>query len=160
MSIAAYQNPLAYGTPALGELGASIARNFSAYVSPLRRSIALGTTEAQTQLNELYSTANEPNWAGHTSDPILATTFTYAHAFLDALPTGTPKPSIGAEPDGHITFEWSDGPYRVLSLSMSPEKVLHYAALLGVSKRYGTEPFFEEIPPAILSLIAEVMRGS
>lgn len=38
---------------------------------------------------------------------------------------------------------------------VSPEGDLHYAALLGSSKVYGTEPFFGETPSRILELIRQ-----
>ena len=62
-------------------------------------------------------------------------------------------PSVGAEPDGQITFEWYQSQRRILSVSVSQEGDLHYAALLGYSRRYGTEPFFGEIPADILKLV-------
>jgi hypothetical protein len=43
-----------------------------------------------------------------------------------------------------------------LSVSVSPDGELHYAALLGLSKAYGTEPFFGEAPRPILDLIFRV----
>jgi len=44
-------------------------------------------------------------------------------------------------------------------VSVSPEGDLHYAALLGPNKAYGTELFFGEVPKAILDLIARVMTA-
>ena len=61
-----------------------------------------------------------------------------------------PAPTIGVEPDGHITFEWYRDPGRVLSVSIGPDGDLHYAALLGgVSRVNGTEPFFRDVPKEI-----------
>jgi hypothetical protein len=56
-----------------------------------------------------------------------------------------------------LTLEWHSSPRRTLSVSITPEGDLHYAALLGPRKKaYGTEPFFDEVPKAILDLIGQV----
>ena len=65
-------------------------------------------------------------------------------------------PSVGAEPDGHITFEWHRGPERTLSVSVSPDAELHFAARIGSARDYGTRPFFGEVPHRIFELIQRV----
>jgi hypothetical protein len=72
------------------------------------------------------------------------------------MPLGFPNPSVGAEPDGHLTFEWHRSSRRTLSISVSPEGKLHYAALLDSSKAYGTESFLGTVPKIILDLIHRV----
>lgn len=66
-------------------------------------------------------------------------------------------PDIGAEADGQLTMEWYCSPRRTLSVSISSEGELHYAAMIGVSKAYGSEPFFGEIPEAIMNIINRIM---
>ena len=65
-------------------------------------------------------------------------------------------PSIGAEPDGQITVEWYRSPQRTLSVSISPDGELHYAALLGSAKTCGTEPFTGAVPNVVADLIHRV----
>jgi len=88
---------------------------------------------------------------------IIGNAYVLAQQFLDALPFGTPPPSFGAEPDGHITMEWHHSVRRTLSVSVSPEGELHYAAILGSNKTYGTEVFYGEAPKKIVDLIFEVL---
>ena len=124
----------------------------------LQRSYILGQ-QAKGSISELYQVFDEcrnANWDGYGAVPISVRTFQSAYEFLEALPLGTPAPSIGAEPDGHITLEWYDAPRRTLSISVSPDGDLHYAALIGASKAYGTEPFFGEAPNEIMDLIRRV----
>ena len=111
------------------------------------------------ELSQTVEECSEPNWDGYGAQPVSDGTYHLAHKFLEALPLGTPAPSIGAEPDGHLTVEWYRSPRRMLSVSISPEGELHYAALLGDSKAYGTEPFFGEAPRAIVDLIHRVMAA-
>ena len=113
-------------------------------------------------LSELLQTVREcrePNWDGYGAEPVFDITYHLAQQFLKALPLGTPAPSIGAEPDGHLTVEWYRSPRRTLSVSISPEGDLHYAALIGTAKAFGTEPFFGEAPRAIVDLIHRVMAA-
>lgn len=117
---------------------------------------------AKGVFGELYQTFEEcrqSNWDGYGAQPVLDTTCQFAQRFLEALPLGTPAPSIGAEPDGHLTVEWHRSPRRTLSISISPAGELHYAALLGLAKAYGTEPFFGEAPKAIVDLVQRVMTA-
>ena len=103
-----------------------------------------------------FEECREANWDGYGAQPVQEKTYHLAHQFLAALPLSTPLPSIGAEPDGHITAEWHRSPQRTLSVSISPDGELHYAALLRSAKTYGTELFTGEIPKIIFDLIRRV----
>jgi len=125
----------------------------------LQSSYSLGL-EAKGVFEDLLKVAEEcrfPNWDGYGAAPVMNETFWQAYRFLDALPFGFPAPSVGAEPDGHLTFEWYRSSRRTLSVSVTPEGDLHYAALLGPSKAYGTEPFIGDVPRLILELIHRVI---
>lgn len=119
-------------------------------------SLGLGV---MADFDELHTTAKQcgvANWDGYGASPVTYKTFLQAKDFLEALPLRTPAPTVGAEPDGHITMEWYKSPRRTLSVSISPEGELHYAALLGHKKRYGTEPFWGEVPDVIMDIIRQV----
>ena len=120
------------------------------------RVLGLRGKGAFDELNQVYTECLKPNWDGYGAMPVSETTYQLAYQFLEALPLGTPLPSIGAEPDGHLTLEWHYSPRWTLSVSISPERELHYAALLGTSKAYGTEPFFGEVPRTMMDLIQQV----
>ena len=109
------------------------------------------------ELCQVYEECLEPNWDGYDALPVTEAAYELAFQLLESLPLSTPLPTFGAEPDGHITLEWRRSPRRTLSLSVSPEAEVHYAALLGDSKAYGTEPFFGEAPKTIVDLIHRVM---
>jgi hypothetical protein len=113
-------------------------------------------TAATEEVAAISQECSSGNWDGYGAAPIGEETLFQACSFLEALPLGTRAPSVGAEPDGHITFEWYRSPRRTLSVSVSPESDLHYAALVGPAKAYGTEPFLGEVPQVILDLINRV----
>lgn len=110
--------------------------------------------------NELFRVAEDcksANWDGQGASPVSDESYRAAFKFLEALPLGCVPPSVGVEPDGELTLEWYRSPRRTLSVSFSKNGELHYAALLGASKVYGTEPFFGDVPKIIVDLVSRVM---
>lgn len=123
----------------------------------LQKSAALGIEHLiREELAEVWEECSEPDWDAYDAHSVTWDTYQNAERFLLAMPLGTPLPSVGAEPDGHITLEWHRAPRRTLSVSISPDEQLHYAALLGPGRTCGSEPFFGEVPNRILALIREV----
>ncbi len=127
--------------------------------SHLQNSYALGL-RGKGVFDELFRVAQErrkANWDGYGAEPVDEEAFRLAYRFLEALPLGTPAPAVGAEPDGHITLEWYRTPRQTLSVSVSPEGELFYAALLpGPRKANGMEQFVGDVPASILGLVGEV----
>jgi hypothetical protein len=107
-------------------------------------------------LCKVFEECNESNWDGYGAEPVSVESYRNAFMFLEALGVAECLPSVSAEPDGHLTFEWYRGPRRSLSVSVSPTGELHYAALFGPSKAFGTETFIGDVPKAILDLIHRV----
>ena len=131
-------------------------------VQSLRETATFGldVNDAIRELNATYRECSTSDWDGYNAVPVSEWSFVYASSVLDALPLGTPAPSIAAEPDGHLTLEWYKSPRRTLSVSVGPQGDLHYAALLGASKQYGVEPFLHgELPKPIFDLIFRVMTA-
>ena len=79
--------------------------------------------------------------------------------FVEALPLGFPQPSVSAEPDGHINLEWYRNPRRVISVSVAPSYLLHWAALIGSESPRGAVRFIDRVPESILHYIARVFQG-
>jgi hypothetical protein len=122
----------------------------------VRESFSVGLPPAFEALCAVRDEYSFPNWDGDNAEPIELDTYKYAYRFLEALPLGSPSPAISPEPDGHIALEWHRSRRHTLSVSVSPTGELHYAALLGARETYGTEPFFGEMPKAIIDLIQNV----
>lgn len=108
-------------------------------------------------LLQVYTECLEPDWDGYGAMPVSEAAYQLAYQFLETFPLGTPLPSFGAEPDGHLTMEWHRSSGWTLSISISSEGELHYAALLGTRKAYGTEPFAGDAPRTVMDLIHRVM---
>jgi hypothetical protein len=119
----------------------------------LERPFTLGADLAKLK-EELCRVADEcgaPNWDGSDALPVTRETYQAAYRVIEVLPLDFGLPSVGVEPDGHLTLEWYREPRRTLSISVSPERDLHYAALLGNGKVAGTEAFLGEFPQAIIA---------
>ena len=133
-----------------------IAKQSSETWQRMQESHSLGM-KAKGVVDELYAIKEEcsvPGWDGYQAAPITDETYRLAYFFLEVLPLGTPAPSPEAEPDGDIAFEWYQSPTHTLSISVSSDGYLHYSALFGPNKVFGTEAFtFCEIPNFIVSLI-------
>ncbi len=108
------------------------------------------------ELWDVWQDCKEPNWDGYDALPVDRETFQNAYRFVELLPLGYLPSSVGAEPDGHIALEWHRNPRWTLSVSVSPEGTLHYAALLGAEDPRGSCPFFGDISENLLSLIRRV----
>ena len=113
--------------------------------------------EALQDLIAVQEHCSGPDWDGYGAEPVRPKTIWSAYRFLEALPPGLPAPSVGAEPDGEITLEWYRSPRRTISISITEDDNLHYSALLGPNKQYGTEVFFGAVPETISDLIRRVL---
>jgi hypothetical protein len=123
----------------------------------LRATNTFGSDSAlYSELASVWDDCQVPNWDGYKASPVDPDALRNTYQLLESLPLGFPAPSIGAEPDGHLTLEWHRSPRRTLSVSVDGDGNLHYAALLGPNRAYGTEAFFDEFPDTIRELVWKV----
>jgi hypothetical protein len=115
-----------------------------------------GIDQLRRELCAVCDEAAERGWDGYGAIPVRTEAYRNAYLLIEGLPFGTPLPTAGVEPDGHVTLEWHRGPRRTLSVSISPEGDLHFAALIGREKDYGTRMFVGEVPQRIYELIQRV----
>jgi hypothetical protein len=109
-------------------------------------------------LNDVIKSCSEKGWDGYTAEPVSEATICNARLLISVLPHDIPTPEISAEPDGHITLEWYRSP-NVLSISISPENLIHYAALIDSSKKFGTETFKGVFPEQIFKILKSLKDG-
>lgn len=122
----------------------------------LQQSAAMGIEDIlREDLFDAWTESNSPDWNGYEAVAVSSDACREMTRFLEALPLGINKPTIAPDPRGCLSVEWYRNPRRVLSISVSNDN-LHYAALLGANKTYGTEAFFGQIPQNILELIRRV----
>lgn len=123
----------------------------------LQKSSAFGIESLlRDELAEAWAECQTGNWDGYDAEPVSQVALRNMYIFLEALPLGLCRPSVSADPHGHLTLEWYRNPTRVLSVAVSPDDLVHYSALLGASKTCGTETFFGEVPEIIINLVHRV----
>jgi hypothetical protein len=143
---------------------AELADGYAAYLDrearlPLRAlqgTCSVGNQQVLDELSEVYHECNEEGWDGYGALPVEQDAMHAAYCIIESLPTGFPRPSIGAEPDGQITLEWRKSPNRILSVSVDPSGILHYAGLFGRNKQHGTMEHFFSAPDKLLQLVREL----
>ena len=106
------------------------------------------------ELTQTWQNCQMPNWDGYDALPVQEATLQNARVFIQALSADALPNSVGAEPDGHLTFDWYQHPRWTLSVSISPEGTLYYAGLFGDFDPRGATSFVGDVPPQILDLIA------
>jgi len=116
--------------------------------------------EVSNELATVWEDCRKPGWDGFNAQPVTQEVLRNAYTFLESLSQdpvpNASFPSIGAEPDGDLTFEWHKSARHTLSVSITADGDLHYAALFGPNREYGTEAFFDEVPDNIRRLISRV----
>jgi len=145
-------------TPGFSESAEFVTQQGSLCSRHMHESSAFGIESLlREELVDIWLECRKPDWDGYEAIAVSWESWDCARKLLQSLPLGFPHPSIGAEPDGQVTLEWHRSPYRTLSVSVSPDGELHYAALLGHARRAcGTEPFLGRIPTAVSNLIRRV----
>lgn len=108
-------------------------------------------------LRELLDECSLPNWDGYGARPLHPDAVNVGSQLIRALPVGTAKPTISADPDGQVSIEWYSSPSRSVSISIAADGVLHYSALMGTASQYGSEVFLGALPKPIAELIDRVL---
>ena len=121
--------------------------------------ISFSKRSALDELLDVWQDCETENWDGQGALAVARGTYLNGCAFIDSLPIGSPLPAAGAEPDGHLTFEWHVNPRKTLSVSIGPDRMLYYSALIGSDDPRGSSPFYGETPESIISLIRRVYKA-
>lgn len=108
------------------------------------------------QLDEVYGLAKYPNWDREGAAEVALSTYLQATHFIAILPTGLQAPSVEADVDGFIEFEWyNDG--RSFSVLVSSSPVVLYAAYYSAHDRgSGRIAVHDKLPKHIVNFIERV----
>lgn len=159
MTVAAQAMPCPWDTTGTGAVALGIKDERVLITDRIQDSYALGFGGKGVidELNAVCAECSELNWDGYGALPVLPETHQNARSFLETLPLGSPAPSVGAEPDGHLSLEWHSTGRKTLSVSIAPDGNLHYAAIIGPFTRFGTEPIGSHVSEieGLIRLIVE-----
>ena len=105
------------------------------------------------EFSEVISECMEPGWSGERSDPIRSEAIAAASKLITHLPDDVPSPTIGAVPEGLLSFEWYRNPKRVVMVIPNANNSVDYAIRRGDEVFHGSAPFFGSLPETVLSQI-------
>ncbi len=108
------------------------------------------------EVRDAAEEANEPNWDGEHARAVSPETLAVALDLVELLPAARVNPSVSADPDGEISFEWYEGPNQQLMVSVSASRRLSYASIFDGTKSHGAEVFQDQLPAGVLSQIQRV----
>lgn len=143
-------------TPQVSDESKFIQREIDLSWDSIRLTRTIGRADLFEELDSVARECALPNWDGYDAHAVGAATIREAARFLRAIPDGAARPAISADPDGQISVEWHVSPKRTFSVSVSQDGELHYAALIGSSRHFGTVPFLGECPGVIADLIQRI----
>ena len=158
-----------HSTVTMPPRGTSNSRGTSETASFVERQIGLGKQRLAESFSmglrghgvydalvSVFDECQKPNWDGYQAAPVTRETYREAYQFLEQLPHGVRPPSVGVEPDGHITFEWYKNPSQLLSVSVGPDGMIYFAALIGKQRRSGAGPVSADLVENLVWLISSV----
>lgn len=111
-------------------------------------------------LQEAISECSVDNWDGYGAEPIPQENIDAARQF-EPLIVGIPFPEWGADPDGMLCCDWSNGKDRTLSISISPAGACIYAWMIAYKKGSGVlepKPRFKSFPKTFEKIIREIFE--
>jgi hypothetical protein len=117
------------------------------------------STYGWTWAIETSGVANpDTGWSGERSDPISPEAANAAAKLIDHMPSDIPDPSVGAIPEGLVTFEWYRSPKRVVLVVPTANNSVDYSIRRGNELLHGSAPFFGKLPETVLSQIRALAR--
>jgi hypothetical protein len=124
--------------------------------STVLRFVETGTLQ---QLYIIYKECSSAGWDGEQAIPISLEVLKNALKFLFSFPSGIEAPVICAEPDGAITLEWYRSPNKVISISINPDGLVYWAALIGARGRHGKDRAMLGVHDDLLRIILNVIES-
>lgn len=136
-----------------------ISQNQNEWERQMFASITFGLkNEMIKQLKLLATQCGVIDWDGYGALPITREVYDQSEKFICCLPLNIVEPTLAVDPNGYVSFEWYKSKSSVISISIGQDNFIHYAAIIGSSKLYGTEPFINGIPQNIMESINKVIQ--
>jgi hypothetical protein len=147
--------------------GSSQARAYREVAAPAYAEVA-GASPGSSEFAQLCSDldnvmidCHKPRWDGYGASAISIESYELAKRFIKSLPPGIPRPTVSADPDGCVTFEWQASPRRLVLVSVHPDYRIDYAARFGSAhdRDFGTKPFFDKLPHGLSDVVRRVFQA-
>jgi hypothetical protein len=102
--------------------------------------------------------AGTADWNGYGAEPLRKASLQNAEFLLRSFGLGAAHPSLGASNAGWVTMQWARSATWTLSLMITDDGLIHWAALLGSSRSSGTMPLNAAAVQELLKTINRVMK--
>lgn len=145
--------------PGFSEAAKTLNRVFQESDQRREETVTFSNHPLHDQLIDVFLQSSVARRQDDDSEPIDRNTIMIAKLLVESLPKAYQTPTISGEPDGHVNIEWFVHPRRILSVSVNPNGLLHWAALIGEEDPRGSCRFFGETPKTLLFWIARVCKG-
>ncbi len=146
--------------PALGVDAEALTRRAQDALSRAGASPSVSDTGSHL-LEAILATAQEAghdNWDGEGSAAVDAAAADYAMQFVRALPGDVPLPTVWADADGDIAFDWQQSVEQLFSVRVARDGTLNFAGLFGTSKLHGVDTLQTTLPIPILDGIRRAIQ--
>ena len=130
-----------------------VAKRLSSLRAPLTDSRAIGVQSLLDDLHLLAQECRVEDWNGYGAKPLSPRSLAPAEVFIRCLGMNSRNASLGATAKGWVTLQWGPGPKWTLSIAITDDGWIHWAALFGSVREHGTTPFMGAIPRNISELI-------
>ena len=108
------------------------------------------------EFSEVVDECSKPGWSGERSYPIGPEALDAGYKLIAHLPGDIPSPSVGAIPEGLLSFEWYSNPKRVVMVVPNANNGVDYAIRKGDEVFHGSAPFFGKLPDTVISQIRDL----
>lgn len=115
----------------------------------------LNKSKLKREVMEIYQECADIEWVGCGEDPITQSNYQVAADFVDVMPKDIHTPTLCADSDGCISFEWYKSTKNVLSVTVSIDWVF-YASYVDEESDYGKFPREDGFPEVLIPMIKSI----
>lgn len=108
-------------------------------------------------LFEAWAECSPDGWDGAQAKAVHIDRLKSAVELVSGLPLRYPPPDACGEADGDFCLEWYRGPRRVLAVSIGPNGILHWSALIGDDDLRGTWRYSPEAGDAAPEMLRQLL---
>ncbi len=127
-------------------------------VSRQRDTVTFSSQHLVDQLIDVFEECSQGHWDGEHAVPVASETLNIAKNLVESLPQRFRDPTVSGEPDGHVNLEWYVSPSRLLSVSVSPERKLYWAAIIGAEDPRGTCHYYGDAPKSLIYYLTRIFN--
>lgn len=136
------------------------ARSRDAVAADTAVSVGVRWRRVTDALRDAVHRADAPDRDGHRAAAHAASVLHAARFLQMIVPRDVPLPEVGVDPEAEVLLEWYAAPRWVVTLTIDPAGVVHYAGLFGEAAIHGREPLVDAIPELVEGMLERYKAGA